>query len=349
MNQEDAYTTLAVRHHQANSRRYRRILEILMTPLQARIAVLLPATPEELSLKLNTEPDRIKKEIDDLFVRGVVLAKDFRTREGARFGRDVMQLHDAAVSDVRLDTVKDAGLLDAWNDFSREEWYPQLAEEYSKREVPVDRVIPAYQSVRHIPGLTPFDDVREIIKAASLMAVVPCACRRRARHKTPLETCLQFGRSAEYAIVRGSGRQISHDEALEIIELAEEEGQVHTWPNVKTLSYGVMCNCTSDACVIWTPAVQKGLSPLIRAVKSRFEARVDPELCTGCQVCVDRCQFDAIDLVKVPGSKKMKAVVDPAKCGGCGVCVLKCEPSAISMALVRPLEHIPDVRPVYPR
>ena len=50
-----------------------------------------------------------------------------------------------------------------------------------------------------------------------------------------------------------------------------------------------------------------------------------------------------IEMVKVPGSKKLKAAVDPERCFGCGACALKCEPAALSMKTVRPLEHIPEV------
>jgi heterodisulfide reductase subunit A-like polyferredoxin len=76
--------------------------------------------------------------------------------------------------------------------------------------------------------------------------------------------------------------------------------------------------------------------------KSRFLAHIDQHVCTGCQTCVERCMFDAIEMVKVPGSKKLKAKVDPEKCYGCGVCVLKCKPEALSMETARPLEHIPE-------
>ena len=83
--------------------------------------------------------------------------------------------------------------------------------------------------------------------------------------------------------------------------------------------------------------------------KSRFEAVVDRDKCTGCQDCVDRCQFDAIEMVRVKtattkkGKKgKLKSIIDPEKCWGCGVCVLACdEANAMSMKTVRPPEHIP--------
>jgi len=322
---------------------------MLMTPLQAQLVTLLTASPEELSIKLNINLAQVEREIDELFIKGVVIPKDFNTKEGARFCSTIFQLHDATEADTRSDVTIGPELLDAWEDFCQEEWYPQLAEVYRERELPVRRVIPAYQVVKDIPGLNPFDDIREILKAASIIATVPCSCRRQARHtRTILESCLQFGRSAEYAIIRGSGKKLSYEEALKVVEKAEDDGQVHTWPNAQTLTYGVMCNCTNDACAIWTPIIQHGLSPLKRAASSRFEARLDQDLCNGCQVCIDRCQFNAIDMVKVSGTKKPKATVDPEKCGGCGVCVIGCEPVALSMVLVRPLEHIPEQAPVYP-
>jgi len=80
--------------------------------------------------------------------------------------------------------------------------------------------------------------------------------------------------------------------------------------------------------------------------KSRFVAQTDEDACTGCQTCVDRCMFDAIEMVKPENgkkSKKLKARVNPEDCYGCGVCVLGCdEASALSMKLVRPPDHIPE-------
>lgn len=346
MTEKDAYTLLAERHGQGESKRYRQILEVLMTPFQAQLVAELPATPEDLAQKFQVSPDNVKKEIDDLFFKGVVIPKNFYTREGARFCRMVIQLHDATESDARADKSYGPELLAAWEDFCQKEWYPQLAREYSQLEQPVSRVIPAYRAVQNVPDLTPYDDVREIIKAASLIATVPCSCRRQSGKKgVIIESCLQFGRSAEYAIVRGSGRKLSVDEAMEVIDKTEEDGEIHTWPNARILNYGVMCNCVTDSCVLFLPLMKHGVPVGKRVAKSRFEAVADQELCDGCQECIDRCQFEAIEMVRPEGSRKYKAQVYPEKCWGCGLCVIKCEPRALSMRLVRPLEHIPDKPP----
>jgi len=342
----DAYEVLAERHGFGGSQRYRKILELLMTPKQAELVLNLPGSFEEVAQKTGMSVEEVRSNIDQLFRKGVVIPKNFQTLEGARFCRSVTQLHDATEADYRSEQLVGPQLWDVWEDFSQNEWYPKLAQDYAAREVPFDRVIPAYKSIQNIPGVTPYDDVREILKANSPIAVVPCSCRRQARKTDVIvDSCFQFGRSAEYAIVRGSGRQLSYDEALAVIDKAEEDGQVHMWINARLLNYGVMCNCTNDACVAWTPLLQHGVSVAKRAAKSRFEAAVDQDLCTGCQVCIDRCQFDAIEMVKPAGSKKFKAVVNPEKCWGCGVCVIKCDPGALSMRLVRPLEHIPEQRP----
>ena len=176
----------------------------------------------------------------------------------------------------------------------------------------------------------------------------------------PLETALEqwfsfaTGRhtwiSVKGATLRGlvSARRRGSKAAWEVdclIDAAEEDGLVHEMPNSTRMTTNVMCSCCRDCCVIWVPMDEHGVHISKRWAKSRFEARVDWDLCHGCQDCVERCQFDAIEMVKPEGSKKYKAIVDPERCWGCGVCVLACAPEALSVAIVRPPEHIPEAAP----
>ena len=55
---------------------------------------------------------------------------------------------------------------------------------------------------------------------------------------------------------------------------------------------------------------------------NRFLAVVDTDKCKGCQDCIDRCKFDAIEMEKDTHSKKLKATISAEKCKGCGLCVM---------------------------
>ena len=59
-------------------------------------------------------------------------------------------------------------------------------------------------------------------------------------------------------------------------------------------------------------------------------ARVDPERCTSCGVCVERCRCRAI--TKGGATASSPAVVDPVACEGCGVCAWVCPERAIALA-----------------
>jgi NAD-dependent dihydropyrimidine dehydrogenase PreA subunit len=52
-------------------------------------------------------------------------------------------------------------------------------------------------------------------------------------------------------------------------------------------------------------------------------AKVDKNICVGCQACVSVCPVDAIRM------EDGKAVVDPEKCIDCGTCVAECPVKAI--------------------
>ncbi len=54
-------------------------------------------------------------------------------------------------------------------------------------------------------------------------------------------------------------------------------------------------------------------------------AAVNQEKCTGCNICYDKCRFNAIDI------KEGKYSVNPLNCEGCGYCALICPSDAIAM------------------
>lgn len=348
----DTYAVLAERHGYPNSTRYRRILEFLMTPQQARITADLPSSLEEIAAKLNLPLDTVKAEIETLFRKGVVIPKNPQTIESPRFARGVMQLHDATQSilDIKLyDDKTKTQLYHLWEEFCEEEWYQDQVLLMDSLEQPATRIVPAYRAIKDIEGIRPYEDMREILRAQELIAVCSCSCRkRRTTVGKPCEhshdvTCLQLNKGAAYAIARGTGRKLTYDQVLKLVDEIEEDGLVHQWRNDRGMSQAVFCSCCIDCCVIWHPFDSRKRDIGKIWAKSRFQAQLDQELCTGCKICVKRCMFGAIDMISVDGSKKMKAVVNPEKCFGCGACVIKCKPNALSLKIVRPVEHIPEV------
>ena len=61
------------------------------------------------------------------------------------------------------------------------------------------------------------------------------------------------------------------------------------------------------------------------------EANVDPELCDGCQDCVEECVYSAMEMVRVVGAKRLIARVDPEHCCGCHACEPACPLHGIVM------------------
>jgi NAD-dependent dihydropyrimidine dehydrogenase PreA subunit len=201
---------------------------------------------------------------------------------------------------------------------------------------PFTRVIPVGVSITPRQQILAFDNVADIIERADTVAVTKCTCRLSMRHcDRPLENCLQVGRAAQYTIARGSGRQISKQEALDILRQAEEAGLIHVTVNKQDVS-NFICNCCPCCCQTMPVLLKYGTYVID---PSRFTAQVDSEACTGCGVCHDRCYFGAVSWSEGEGSPSL---VDAKKCMGCGLCLVTCPTGAITLAESRPQDFVPS-------
>lgn len=325
----------------------RRILEHLMSEEEARVVVALPGSVEELAEKLSMEKAKVKEILENLFRKGVVIPKDFEDREYFRFVRDVVQLHDATLASRHM---RDPEYARLWKEFGEKEAYKVVGEVRALTGVKTWRVIPAYNAIKDLPDVLPWENIIEMMRAQKKIAVVPCSCRNVTRFaangcqytKELVEDertwkCIQVGRGAEYAVKRGSGIEISIDEAIELIERIERDGLVHTWANTAKVvdrSVTVNCNCCQDCCEFFLASKHSGIPISMILEKSRYVAYVDEDACVACGSCVKRCHFNAITLGDY-------AKVDEEKCFGCGVCVVGCKQGAIRLKVVREKEHIP--------
>lgn len=333
MGQVDPYKELAASIGAGESRIIAKIFKLLATEDEAKIllAASPPATVEQLAQRSGFSQDKIMELVRTLFQKGLLFYSEKGGEKRYYRVRHVPQLHDATA----VPTDAPVELLDLWRQYTDTEWpdYAKKVEALLPR-API-RVIPVNVTLQTGARILGFDDVKNTVNGARSLAVTRCTCRAIARRcDKPLEVCIQVNRAADYAIERGTGRAVSKEEALEILKMCEEEGLVHVVDNRREVDH-VICNCCKCCCMNWPP-LKAGVKQFI--LPSRFSAKVDDTLCSGCGTCTERCFFDAIKLAE--GQETAK--VDQEKCMGCGVCVVKCPTEAISLEEVRSEDFVPD-------
>ena len=173
------------------------------------------------------------------------------------------------------------------------------------------------------------------MEKAETLSVTKCTCRlSMGKCDRPLEVCLQVNKAADYNLARGTGRQVSKAEALEILRDAEEQGLIHVTVNKDEVN-NFICNCCPCCCQTMPVLIEGGVYVVD---PSRFRAEIDEDACSGCGLCHERCYFSAISFVDGEGSPSR---VDPERCMGCGLCLVTCPEEAIDLVEARPRDFVP--------
>ncbi|MFQ5485973.1 MAG: 4Fe-4S binding protein, partial [Desulfobacterales bacterium] len=207
-----------------------------------------------------------------------------------------------------------------------------LAKNFSNVRLPL-RTVPVHKSVDIGSNIAPYRDAREIIKSKDNIALADCICRKQKGLlgedcDNPREVCFMFGSHADYYVENKLARKITKDEALSVLDKCEEAGLVCQPAN--SINPGGMCNCCGDCCgILRALKIQPKPSEM---VVNNYWASVDPEICTGCETCVDRCQMEAVSM-----NESDIAQVNTDRCIGCGLCVTTCPSEAMSL-VVKPEE-----------
>ena len=301
---------------------------------EADILLAMPGTPEKLSIKVDLPVEEVDKICQNLYFKGVA----FKSFKGGSLGykmcRDMIQFHDASIlwpkAPVEFHDLWQEFIEDEWPDFARNA--VQFTKEAFTRVIPVGKAIDAGKQ-----QILDFDSANQIIQKAELVAVTKCTCRIIA-HKCdrPLEVCLQVNNAARYSLDRGTGREITKKEAFDILRECEAKGLIHVTMN-KAHAGHFICNCCSCCCQALPLVISEGLNI---CNPSRYTAEIDPEKCSFCGTCVERCAFNAIiEQNSQTADDYMEVIAD--KCMGCGLCHLTCPEEAISLLEVRDISFIP--------
>lgn len=193
----------------------------------------------------------------------------------------------------------------------------------------IHRVIPVESTIPLNVEVMPYERASHYLNNAQAWGVLPCICRTQKEligEGCPYskENCLVFS-SRPGAFDRTDAiRTITLKEAFEILSKAHEEGLVHSTGN-KQEGLDYICNCCSCCCGVMRGVAEYG--ELNAVGRSEFYAEIDQNSCTGCEECILRCQFKALNM----DSSINVCQVNLTKCYGCGLCISACSTEAISL------------------
>ncbi|KPK87822.1 MAG: hypothetical protein AMS27_01310 [Bacteroides sp. SM23_62_1] len=218
-----------------------------------------------------------------------------------------------------------------------EAYYKESFHKVMTMEPSVHRIIPIEKTIPVNIDVMPYEKASTYLNSASSWGVLKCICRVQKELigqgcDHPVENCLVFS-SRPGAFDRTDDiRSIIMEEALQILEEADRAGLVHSTSN-STDEVTYICNCCTCSCGILRGMVEYGSGHSI--ARSDFYASVDDILCSGCEICLERCQFNAL------GMNNGVCTVNKTSCYGCGLCVSACPDEAITLLQKSPEEIDP--------
>ena len=162
------------------------------------------------------------------------------------------------------------------------------------------RVIPIESSIDGSSRKASSEEVSGYIQGARLISVSDCSCRtsREVMNQgcghLKEDMCIQLDDAAEYYIRTGRGREVSKEEAFEIIRKAERDGLMHSIPNTEGEGHThAICNCCGCSCYALRAANMYNNPDMMR---SNYVSTIDKDKCVGCGECVEVCPTNAIQL-----------------------------------------------------
>jgi electron transport complex protein RnfB len=307
------------------------ILQHLFTPNEAEIMLHLrpfPEKVEDIAERTGKDKTELGKTLYEMSKRGLILRYTSPDNELYYFlipwviGIWEFQLNNLTQENIELyEKYFEEGMVPAKRD----------------KRVREFRVIPVEKEIEGDTEIQPYEMVSQIIESNTRFAVADCICRKEARMLGKgcdhlLETCISLGASADFYIENGLGREISKEEAKEILLKTEEDGLIHCSTN-SAGSKAFICNCCGCCCKYLALVTKYGNPNAI--ARSNYYAVIDQETCTNCGACLERCQVNAIR------SENDYTIIGKDRCIGCGLCASTCPLGSITMVHKSPQEASP--------
>jgi NAD-dependent dihydropyrimidine dehydrogenase PreA subunit len=278
-------------------------------------------TAEEYSQASGRPLDEAREICEDMALRGLIYRQN-REGEEHRY-RVVPVAHgflEFNVSNVAKDVESgnDDWLINGKNRHAGEIWGSQW---FGSTKMPFFRSLPINKEYVANSDVLPYDDAEEIIRSKKKFAVSLCLCRidtaAAGGFDDPRkETCLAFDDMAQFYMDCGIGRELTMQDALDLIHESIEMGYCIHVANSKTAE--VMCSCNADVCgLLQTSAAFGG-----QAVPNvgHYKVAIDANKCKRCGTCVEVCPVKCSFL-----GPEGPSTVNSTLCVGCGQCVAHCK------------------------
>jgi len=180
--------------------------------------------------------------------------------------------------------------------------------------------------------VVPQQDAEKLLELCSPIGLMSCMCRKRGRaidERSEHEyTCMGMGigmlkweRWPER--YKGGVKFVTTEEAKEWLHRMGKRGFVPILMLFGAPYIGGFCMCDYPECGVMAREVDFGVGLL----KSHYVAEADHDVCNGCGICAQRCQFGALKFEVTT----QKANIDQFKCFGCGLCETGCPRGAIKL------------------
>lgn len=298
-----------------------KILQKIFTPEEAELTLQMSPEPETIEVIAERfgEPEpEMQAILDDMMRKGHIGSAVIAGQWMYKMIPFVIGIYEYQLN--RID--KELAVL-------FEEYLPTFAREVGSIKPALMRVVPVKKQIKAELSVPRYDDLRSMVNEAKSFLLLECICRKeraleghRCTHS--LETCLGF--ASEEGAFDGypRGRGISKEQAIEVLNGAEEAGLVQSAYNIQEGHHNHVCLCCSCCCGLLRGL--KGFKAPYLVGKGSFRASINQDTCSACGVCAEeRCPMEAI----VETDSGYEVLTE--RCIGCGVCTPTCPTDSITL------------------
>ena len=274
-----------------------------MAELALAMKVRVPTTPAEIGKKVGKDPVYVEQLFDQMSMIGLLEYNWENADHHKQWTLPIFVPGSAELMNMNLQQVEEHPEIAQF--FERMSFLPLTkitcmvppgGAGVGMHVIPVEKAIPATNESVDVEHISHW-----LKKYEGHIGVGYCSCRNAMRiqgqgcGELQDEMCIAVGQFCDYCLETGKGRSITYEEAMEILQRAEDNGYVHQITNIDGEDkIFAICNCALGSCFALRTS-QLFNTPNMSA--SAYRAHVDAEKCVACGKCAEVCTTGCIRLV----------------------------------------------------